>query len=158
MVVGWAAVLCGVLMFGDPSHAVLVGWLATFFALPLYYLGTLIPTWFRGEDEPEGDDGDEEVLPTFWERHTWCDPLLRRALGVGLALAWVLIVANLQIAARGIDNVAGLLLGLGSIPVYFLAVAIASGRFESKRARYARTGRPRSFWKRHPWLDAILGD
>jgi len=158
LVVSWMVALFGVLTLFDPSHAVLVGWLATFFALPLYFLGTLIPTWFRGEHDSEDEGTDEEVLPTFWSLHTWCDPLLRRALGVGLALAWVLVVAHLQITAQGFDNFAGLALGFGSIPIYFLAAAVATGKLESKRAKYARTGRPASFWKRHPWLNALLGD
>ena len=158
LVVSWMVALLAVLTLFDPAHAALIGWIATFFALPLYYLGTLIPTWFRGDDVQEDDGADEEVRPTFWSLHTWCDPLLRRALGVGLALAWVLVVVHLQITAQGFDNFAGLALGLGSIPIYFLAAAIATGKLESKRVKHARKGRPASFWKRHPWLNAILGD
>ena len=158
VVVVWIGVLVGALAFVDPTHAVLVGWLVTVLALPLYYLGTLIPSWLRSEPESGDETVEDDELPTFWARHTWCDPLLRRALGVGLAFGWLLVVIHLQVVASGIDDVAGLVLGLGSIPVYVLAVGIASGSFESKRARYARTGRPASFWKRHPWLDAILGD
>lgn len=158
MVVGWMVVMAGTFVLADPNHAVLFVCLEIAVAVPLYYLGTLIPLWFSAKGDPDDDLDEEDGLPTFWERHTWCDPLLCRVLGLGLALAWVLLVVHLQGEASGSDNAVGVAFGLGTIPVYFLAVAIATGRLESKRARYRRTGRPESFGKRHPWLNAILGD
>jgi len=157
VVVGWVVVLAGAFVLVDPTHAVLLAWLEILFAVPLYFLGTLIPLWFRSGEDPDDGLDEEDELPTFWARHTWCDPLLCQVLGMGLALAWVLLVVHLQVEASGVDNAVGVAFGLGTLPVCVLAVAIATGRLESKRARYRRTGRPASFGKRHPWLNAILG-